>query len=393
MAIGMQGGWTISVRSRHAAYAQRIVVSGALQGDGVYDGIVDKAVYVNGPQWTLQVQHRPAQRAWSDSAQRIGLPRVEDGVLCFELCSNDGGLDLDFDDLILSCSTPVSRADHVIYGNVSTYAGGGPFNPRRDDHIVIDEPADLAAVCARHPGLGEVLAKLYPERLRALRGTGSDPTPLVIPSGLPQVSVGLVFEPPGLRDASVHACDERDMARARQTRVRRVPFKVTPPKGGLDALSEADLAVIAELREVALRQRCGVEPAREVSLRFQHYTPSSAERSGGAYAGNGLREELGAATTDEQGNYLFRFPRERAGDMRPDIIVQAFRATGGVPHLAFESAPYHQVANLRRIDLCVPYARLRPGEPCVDDRVIQRAEHVPVESSGDPLGVRMRRLA
>ncbi|HET7792399.1 MAG TPA: hypothetical protein VFL64_03345 [Rhizobacter sp.] len=393
MAISMQGSWTLRVAGLNAAYAQRFIVRGAERGNGTYDGIIGKAVFVSGRHWSLQVQHRPGRRPWADSLQRIGLPRVEGGLLRFELASNDGGLDNDYDDLVLSCSLPVSQADHVVYGSVTRHVGSGPFNPRRDDYLVIDPPVDLAAVCARHPHLAEVVRKLYPERLRALRGTAGDPTPLVLPSGLPAVSVGLLFESRALRDVACREYDERAMVAALQTTVKRMPFRAVVPKAGLGRLAPRDLDVIAEMREAALRQHCVSEPAPGLMLRFQHYERSADELADGPYVGTGLREDLGAAVTDEQGSYVFRFRREQVAAGRPNVIVQLLSGSGGGRGCAFETAPYDQLANLRRIDLCVPQTQVHSAHPCVDDRVIQRARHVMVAAPDDPLGVRMRQAA
>ena len=38
MAITMQGSWTVSVKSKSAAFNQRFVISGATSGNGVHAG-------------------------------------------------------------------------------------------------------------------------------------------------------------------------------------------------------------------------------------------------------------------------------------------------------------------------------------------------------------------
>ena len=38
MAITMQGNWTVSVKSKDAAFPQRFLISGAVSGNGTYDG-------------------------------------------------------------------------------------------------------------------------------------------------------------------------------------------------------------------------------------------------------------------------------------------------------------------------------------------------------------------
>jgi hypothetical protein len=380
MAITMQGSWTLRVKSRNAAYAQRFIVSGAATGNGVHEGTVGTTVVVTGSQWSLQVQHQPTRQAWQDSAQRIGLPTVADGLLRVEITSNDGGLDDHFDDLVIGGSLPVSQADHVVYGNVKTYTGACLFNPGRDDYLVVDPPFDLVAVCTRCPQLLKVVEKLYPERLRARLDAPPEFTPLVIPSGLPNVAVGLVFESRSLSMAEIDAMASQDDAvEALQTTVKRVPFKAEPMLAGIARLAQAELAAIANIRDMAVRQRYQVEPAPGLLLRLQRYTRSGAERHDGApYTGTGLREHLGQAMTDEQGNYLFRF--QHVAEQRPDLIVQVL---GTGLRVRFESAPYDNVANLRRIDLCVPATRAQAS------RVASGAE----EQLDDELGDQRKRAA
>lgn len=370
MAITMQGSWTLRVKSRNAAYAQRFIVSGAATGNGVHDGIVGLTVVVTGAQWSLQVQHQPTRQAWRDSAQRIGLPSVADGLLRAEIASNDGGLDNHFDDLVIACSLPASQADHVVYGNVKTYTGACLFNPGRDDYLVVDPPFDLVAVCTRCPQLLKVVEKLYPERLRARLDAPPELTPLVIPSGLPNVAVGLVFESRALSVPEIDAMPSQDDAvEALQTTVKRVPFKALPMQAGIGRLAHTELAAIANIRDMAVRQRYQVEPAPGLLLRFQRYARSPAERHDGApYTGAGVREHLGQAMTDEQGNYLFRFQHVAEGgsavEQRPDLIVQVL---GTGLRVRFESAPYDNVANLRRIDLCVPATRAQANRAAVPE--------------------------
>lgn len=349
MAITLQGNWTVHVRARNAGYAQRFIVSGADSGNGVHDGIVGQRVFVTGAQWSLQVQHRPPREGWRDSAQRLGLPSVEGGVLRVDVAANDGGLDDLYDDLVLSCSLPISQSEHVVYGEVTSHDGRLPFNPRRDDYLVVDGPVDVQALCARHPSLEPVVQALYPHRLRAAGDGKADLSPLVIPNGLPNVAVGLLFESRAV-DLRPFGADEERAVEALQASVGRVPFQAFAMKAGADALTRADMGAVARLRDEAIRHACEVLPAPGLALRFQRYHRTPAEMDGAAYRGTGLREDLGVAITDEQGRYLFRF-QQPPGEGHPELVVQAHLA-GRAP--SFETAPYDRVANLRRIDLCVP---------------------------------------
>ena len=408
MAITMQGSWMLRVKTRNAAFSQRFVVSGATTGNGTYDGIVGNAVLVTGPQWTVHIQHQPTRQAWRDSAQRLGLPGVVAGLLSFDMAANDGGLDDDYDDLVLACSLPVSPSDYVVYGTAKTYSGACLFNPCRDDYIVIDSPLRLGSVYARHPQLREVIKKLYPERTREehrpMRDSESDLTPLLIPTGLPNVAVGLLFqshlarapEPAEVPMASesVHAAADRldqaeaDALRALQATIRRVPFKPATLKAGVGRLAHSELETIAKIRDAAIRFRCDLERAPGLLLRFQEYDRTAAEQQGGSYTGTGSREHLGLAVTDELGNYIFRFSRAPsaaaigtaglaagealAAELRPDVIVQVM---GRGLALNFETAPYDNIANLRRIDLCVPHAQVHAdGCAGASDHAARRAD-------------------
>lgn len=350
MAITMQGSWTVRVRARDAAYAQRVVIEGADVGQGVYDGVVGQRLYVSGAQWTLKVQHRPTRQGWRESALRLGLPNVEAGLLRVEIGSDDGGLDEGYDDLVLDCSMPISRCEHVVYGEVTTHDAATPFNPRRDDYLVIDAPADVPAVCARYPGLAPVIGKLYPQRWRHTPGLHADLSPLVLPNGLPAAAIGLRFES-RLDEADRCEADQETAVRMLQASVGRVPFQAHAMEAGATILTRAELGAIAQLRDQLMRQTCDTAPAASVLLRFERYHRSASESAGGAYRGTGLREQLGHAMTDGQGRYLFRF-RQRQGETSPDMVVQV-SAAGCAP--SFETAPYDRVANLRRIDLCVPH--------------------------------------
>lgn len=374
MAITMQGNWTLRIKGRNAAFAQRFVVSGATTGNGTYDGVVGNAVFVTGAQWTVNVQHCPTGRAWQDSVQRIGLPGVMSGLLQFEIAANDGGLDDDYDDLVLGCSLPAGQSDYVVYGAVKTYSGACLFNPGRDDYIVIDSARHLDAVRARHPQLADLIEKLYPARA----GHASDVTPLLLPTGLPNVAVGLLFqsEPARVLEPEITAtigeginanAARLDQIEARavsalRTTIKRVPFKPLPLRAGVSRLAHSDLETIAKIRDAAIRFRCQMESAPCLQLRFQDYDRTATEKGGGPYTGTGLREDLGTAVTDELGNYIFRFHRAAreavhasATSQRPDVIVQVL---GAGFTLKFETAPYDNIANLRRIDLCVPRAQV-----------------------------------
>ncbi len=346
MAITLQGNWTVQVRSRSAACAQRFSIEGADVGAGWYDGTVGLRLHVRGAQWLLRVQHAHRQAGWRESTLRLGLPIVEAGVLRVQIRSAEGPHE-DADDLVLECAMPISRSEHVVYGDVSRHDTASPFNPRRDDYLVIDAPVDVPDVCARHPALQPVIAKLYPQRLR-MAALG-DISPLVLPTGLPAAAVGLRFD--SVLDHADGCGDDLEGAvRVLQASAGRVPFRAHAMEAGATMLTRSEFGAIARIREQLVRRACEATPAPAMTLRFERYHRSVSEAAGGTYRGTGLRVALGQTMTDAQGRYLFRF-RERPVEAAPDLIVQV-AAQEGTPR--FETAPYDRVANLRRIDVCVP---------------------------------------
>lgn len=365
MAITMQGNWTLRVKSHGAARAQRFVVSGADIGNGTHAAEPGASVLVTGEHWTLAVEHRSANESWRPSRLRVGLPVMAGLLMKVDVTAVDAWADDEaggHSALVLTCSVAADASDHVVYGSVKTYAGPAFANPCRHDYIVIDPPFHLASLCARHAGLESVLRRLHPERLHA----GADPgalTPIVLPSGLPIVANGLVFDggPGGSTPLAV----------------RRAPFRCDAMKVGAGLLSPAELASIAEVRDAGLRLRCEMAPAPKLRLSFQQYHRSAPECTGAPYRGQGRRVALGSAITDDHGNYLFRFnPLPAPGaahpavaGQRPDLLIQACGA-GVAP--VFESAPYNSVSNLVRIDLCIPAALLQVRAATTGGPVLHR---------------------
>jgi hypothetical protein len=389
MPITMQGSWTVSVKSKSAAFPQRFVIEGAATGNGTYPGDVAAApVFVTGASWIVRIQNNPGT-GFVDSADRIKFPAVVAGQYRFDIESDDGGgSDIDFNDLILTCSTPVTATDFLVYGNVLAYSGC-LINPCIRRWIVI-ETADALVDALKNPVLRVPIEKLYPERIPlppVPPGPPPDPppfTPLVIPlaeeAAIPARRVQIVPRAPAVREVrAVESPDAEEEARS---------FAVRSVAVSAPARLAVDFDRVAAGRIAdAIRPLCLTDPLAGYVLRFQEYDRTAAELAGGPYTGTGSRETLGACATDRNGNYIFRFSRSlaqffgeadvdvAAGEdevvqAMPDLIVQLLDATlpGGV---AFETAPYWNVPLLKRIDLCIPRGRLRrPPTGCQEDALI-----------------------
>src|SRR6185295_11060057 len=165
MSITMQGPWTVSVKSKNAAFPQRFIISGAATGNGTYVGDpTTPAVPVTGDSWAITIQNNPGT-GFQDSDEQIKFPFISGGQYHFDIESNDAGGDQDFNDLILRCRTPVTLTDFLIYGNVSYYDERCMFNPCFRRWVVIDN-LDSLLEAVKNPHLRKPIEKLYPDRLR-----------------------------------------------------------------------------------------------------------------------------------------------------------------------------------------------------------------------------------
>ena len=404
MSINMQGSWTVSVKAKNAAFPQRFRVTGAASGNGTYTGdVATPPVSVTGASWTLTIQNDPGS-GWVNSEDQITFPTASGGMVRFDVQSNDAGGDEDFNDLILTCSTPESVTEFIVYGNVSCYSGLCIFNPCWRRWIVI-ETAEALQLALANPVLRAPIKKLYPERIKP----GPPPPPDLEPVPFVPLVLPLLEEtalPPKfgqvIRSVPVEPQVERKAAKGKEaaaaepaTRlVAGERFSLSQPER---LAADFDRVAVANLFD-HLYLRCSLEQLAGFVLRFQEYDRTSAELAGGPYTGEGAREVLGLAATDRNGNYIFRFSRDigdflqeafedtpGGGDAlvqsMPDVIVQLLDSSlaSGVAH---ETAPYWNVGNLRRINICIPCSKVR--RPTVECTGTHRLESIGAIRIGIP---------
>lgn len=390
MAITMQGAWTVTVKSKSAAYDQRFVISRPGNPDIIDDGVPGNSVFVSAPQWVVNVQSQAGPgHPWLDSDQRISFPSVSGGLLSFDINTNDTGGDKDYNDLVLTCSMPVAASEFVVYGKAQTYAGRCFWNPCYPWYYLIDSRAALLKAYAI-PELRKIITKLYPERVPRRLVPDPDPgplfTPMLLPKAAPVASQGLVFRSAGLRAVAAegeirNVEDIRKSQEAAVTQLRGTTslatFDGSPVAAGSALLDRSEVLGLAKFAGTYKPfYTCDVEAAPGLLLNFQEYDRTDAEKAGDSYSGSGTRETLGLAATDELGNYIFRFSRspvDFAGEaldvasgetlatqIFPDVIVQAL---GSTLEVDYETAPYFNIPNLMRIDLCIPYNMVHPSNP------------------------------
>lgn len=317
MAINMQGPWTVSVTAKNAAWPQRFIVSGAASGNGTYNGVVGTAVFVTGAAWSIRVEHDPGS-GFVSSAEQIKFPTVSGGQHRFQIESNDSGGDQDFDDLVLTCSTPQTESDFLVYGSVSHYSGGCIFNPCHRRPWVIDY-APSFQLALQNPALRKLVESRYPLRLipplvpPVGPGPGPEPfRPLVLDAeggGIPAKQAIAVR----MQDTRIEAPSKEMEAQTVRTVASARMVDAGSARLQDRAFSPAEVDRVQIARHIdKLFRLCATGPLPGTVLRFQEYDRTGAEMAGGPYTGEGHRETLGVCTTDRNGNYVFRFQRTLA---------------------------------------------------------------------------------
>jgi hypothetical protein len=411
MAINMQGAWTVTVKHiENFEPPQQFIITGATSGNGTYPASAAAGpVYVVGNHWVIRIQMKKGS-SFVDSADKITFPTISAGQYQFDIQSNLPAEDPVWDDLILTCSTPVTQEDYLIYGNVSYYSGGCIFNPCHLPYLVIESPAALAAAL-KNPKLKVPIEKLYPERLQIVppRPPGPDPDPLpFVPMVIPlredtamPAKIGQIFSAKPVSQ-SIKARDKSaDTEAASYSMVGT--YEVAKSRAGVLDFDRVEVANFVDHFYLL----CETGPLPGIVLRFQEYDRTNAEMAGAPYSGMGNRENLGLCVTDKNGNYLFRFSRtlaqyfyEAAHDLpagtdlltqiMPDIIAQVLAYDPMHPAgYCYESAPYWNIPFLKQINICVPKDVAPMPTACQGGKAIQAIGDIfigPPQPDGSRIG-------
>lgn len=406
MTITMQGSWTVAVKSKSAAFPQRFVIAGALSGNGSHPGDVSAPpVHVTGSHWTIRIQNNPGG-GFVDSDAQLKFPTATPTEYRFDIESNDAGGDKDFNDLVLTCSTPKTVSDFIVYGNVRYYGPGCIVNPCRPRYLVIETALGLAEAL-RRPLFREALTALYPDRLKVavpIIGPAPQPppfTPIVIP-----LDGGHLIPPKQAQVVSFETVVlNRPPVKGRKAATADEPVHLVRSARAVDTAAPAtSTAVYNRVALAALRDRyrflCETGPLPGLVVRFQEYDRTASELAGGAYSGAGGRESLGTCATDANGNYIFRFSRsvgdfvdEALSDVgigenavmqsMPDLIAQVLDSAAPTG-VCYETSPYWNVGLIRRIDICVPLSCIgRLPTACQGAHAIQAIGNIDI---GEPDG-------
>ncbi len=393
MLIAMQGNWKVTVKSKNAAFDQRFIISGAMSGNGTHPGIPGTSVNVTGKQWTVAIQNNPGT-GFQLSDTILKFPHQVGGNYEFEIWSNDAGPDKDFNDLILTCSTAANINDFIVYGNVSLYSGSCVFNPCRKGPYVIDTRNSLLEAI-KNPKIKDLIKKLYPEIIEEIEYP-YPPVPPNPPDPFKPIVLDLFNEATQPKTALVYQRKEPELKTNTKARKELAAsdiamnnfnlLKTISSKNSLAAaVDNFDRLEVLKVIDKLHYRLCNVYAAPNITLTFEEYDRSAAELAGGAYTGTGDRRLLGDTITDMQGNYIFRFSfdmtfpyLEDAADVAPgenvnvvpypDIIVKVIDASPF--NVLYESAPYYNISNLKRINLCLPKSQIKPTSACFNGNLI-----------------------
>jgi hypothetical protein len=412
MFISMQGPWTVKVTSNEGNLSsRRFTINGTgTAADKSYNGTVgttvDLSTLAPDKSWTINIQCKQGG-IYTNSDTQVKFPVKVGSNYQFNIESNDAGSGSDpiLDDLILTCSTPVTINDYIIYGHVSDYSGLCLYNPCYRRYFVIDT-WDMLKRALQYPVLKDAIEKLYPKRIPIKWPNPPDPGPFT-PMMIPVLNDS--FMPAQL--ASVYS--KINKADVNTTSAAKKSSK------GNDALSANDITLYRLISNIMVNQSsasvisnygydkvaigaildhpyyyCATENVVNQSIFFKQYDRSIAELAGGPYTGDGVKNNLGAATTDINGNYIFRFQQSNADiayelthdvavgedpvvQMRPDIIVSIPNMIPSNPPL-YESAPHFNVNNLTCINICLPKSVLQNPMLCQNDNLITAVGAIPV---------------
>jgi hypothetical protein len=396
----MQGSWTVSFKSKSAAFPQRFIIQGAASGNGTYAGEASTPpVYVTGSTWSINIQHDPGT-GWINSEMQWKFPTVSSGQYRVDIESNDSGGDVDFNDLILTCSTPVTATDFILYGNASCYSGSCIFNPCYPFPFVVLESASALQDALKRPVLRKALEVLYPERIIKIPPPLPDPPPfrpIVLPvegqAPLPPKRAQLLQVRQDAPAKGQRSADVEAEVAEEQILVTSAARIVTVAEAKTNARLKLESLAIGRFRDM-FKRFCDTDSMAGIAIRFQEYDRTAAELAGGPYTGEGRRENLGVTITDRNGNYVFRFSRslpdflgEAFGDVgtgegviaqiMPDVIAQILDpvAPSGV---SYESSPYWNIPLLRRINICVPCTTVPTPTVCPEGLIIQRVGNITI---------------
>ena len=369
----MQGTWCIIVKSKSTIHSQQFEISEADSGNGIYDiSLNTPPVLASGDQWTLEIKS-DLGNGFINAHSKIRFPYKADGKYRFDIEAATSESSELHNDTVLSCCTPQTTSDFLIYGNVSSYDDPCFFNPYYHFWIVL-ETREAFFEALKYDALRLAIKKLYLDRLSReilmspLKRGKESFTPLIIPihdETIIPPSLGQVLK---INRKSLKKSNEADKESYSIT-AQEIFTLTQPHKLEVDLNRQA----LSHLFDQVL-PRSLTEPLGEIKLHFYEYIRTNTEFCGGPYSGEGKRKKLGSCISDRFGNYIFHFYKSKsphldssifksklgkdtAFQFMPDILIQMRNTETN--ELIHETIPYWNIPLFKRINVCFPKKKLK----------------------------------
>ncbi len=367
----MQGTWCITVKSKVALQLQQLEISGANSGNGIYEMRPDMSpVLATGDNWTIDIK-ADLGNGFSNLDEQIRFPYKFENKYRFDIDATTADAD-GYQNSVLSCYTPQTISDFLIYGNVSAYDEPCFFNPYSHFCIVI-ETRHAFFEALKYDALRVAIKNLYLDRLskEILMSHSERVSESFIPIIIPVHDETII--PPSL--GQVLKIDRSSNQKTEETDIEN--YSITTQE--IFALVQPE-KIKAKLNRQALSHlfdhvlpRSITEPLAEVELNFYEYIRTSAEFCGGSYSGEGKRKKLGSCISDPSGNFIFHFykssnphldssvfktrlSKNTAFQFMPDILIQMRKKETN--ELIHETVPYWNIPLFKRINICFPKKKL-----------------------------------
>lgn len=414
----MQGTWVVQATSKSASYAQRFVIQGSSNLTENFTHEIKPSdltlpryeVTVHGDNWVIDIQNKPKGKNWRSSEMQVTPPVKSGGVYQFTIESNDAGSDADFNDLILTCYTPVTGTDFIVHGKARYYDWRCIANPCFESVLGIDTLAGLKEG-SKVSALRDALLAVYPEKVsRLLRNPGSAEAtrrfkPVIIPltetaQDTRREAVTMRLEPSTI-EVNTEPRKKEKLSFDAPRDIKVVSYATAAASEKLSRSNRVDLSRYRD----RLEWNCHIHPLPSVEIRFFEYDRTTAELTGGAFTLEGNREFLGSTFTDRNGYFIFRYQRslldaaqEVYADLstglgedyvvqsKPDLILQLFGDEDPSTPL-YETGLYRNVDFLHYINICIPDSALEtiPFVCGDNDNMIQALGRVELGVPGNDL--------
>ncbi|MEJ2052540.1 MAG: hypothetical protein P8X42_01355 [Calditrichaceae bacterium] len=373
VALKMQGSWCMQIKNAANNNPQRFVISDAKTGNGIYnikEGMPQ--VYADGENWTFHIEKNPGN-GFVPCPEQIRFPYTMNGKYQFDIEAAARQSTDNNHDTAITCCTPQTTSDYLIYGNVSAYDDPCFFNPFYHFWIVL-ETRDAFYEALKYDSLRQAIKRLYLDRLAKeilMPETDriSEPfIPIIIPlhdETIIPPSMGQVLKIEPFSSETAETTEQFD----NYSIISKETFLLNQAKK-LDI--EINRVALCNVFDHVL-PRCVTESLPGIELEFFEYFRTNMEFCGGPFTGGGKRKRIGSCIADHNGNYIFRFKKSETSKINksilkfdiekdasvqimPDIVIRLRQNDN--KKIIHETIPYWNIPLFKRINICFPKKKI-----------------------------------